>query len=242
VVKSSLLCLVLLAPGCAKDNLLQGVGGNDGGCLPPRSIIYTTPGCGTEAIPRCEIPNGDGCSMQVCLCDGVTTSGDGCAFSHQPYLYGGHCKRDGGTTVDAPNAVDVASDSPLVVDAGPCKGESGDLYSLGWIEPCPSLVDGGVPILYCQSPGVGVFGALCGQRRTLRWDFGTHGMTCFYEQGVLVGLTMWNDTPAFCEATSNGITVGVVEGCASAETLLFSCNPFEDGGYFPHLPPRDARP
>jgi hypothetical protein len=144
---------------------------------------------------------------------------------------------DAAAAADAPVGVDLTSDSPPIVDAGPCKGEVSDLDRLGWIEPCPSLVDGGVPVLYCQTPGIGIFGAECGQRRTLSWDFGTHGMTCFYEQGVLVGLTMWNDTPAFCAGTSNGIEVGSIEGCpTSAETLLIDCNPFSDGGYFPYLP------
>lgn len=84
----------------------------DTGCLPPRSIIYTTPGCGAEAIPRCEVPNGDGCSMPVCLCDGVTNSGDGCGFSHEPFLYHGWCKRDAAPAVDVSTSVDVSSDAP----------------------------------------------------------------------------------------------------------------------------------
>ena len=230
----------MVAVGCgASDSLgaMADADAGDAGCLAPRQIIYTTPGCGAEAIPRCEVPNGDGCSMPVCLCDGVTTSGDGCGFSHEPFRYGGHCKQDAAATVDAPIGVDLTNDSPLVVDAGACKGDVSDLDRLGWIGPCPSLVDGGVPALFCQSPGIGVFGASCGQRRTLRFDWGSHGMTCFYDQGVLVGLTMANDTPAFCSATSNGIEVGSIEGCpTSAETMLINCNPFSDGGYFPYLP------
>lgn len=79
-------------------------------CLAPKQIIYTTPGCGAEAIPRCEIPNGDACSMMVCLCDGVTTSGDGCGFSHEPFLYTGFCKKDAALTADAPIGGDVMSE------------------------------------------------------------------------------------------------------------------------------------
>ena len=136
-----------------------------------------------------------------------------------------------------PGDLDAGQDASFpVLDAGVCKGEEGDLYRQGWIEPCPSLVDAGVPALFCQSPGIGVFGAQCGQRQTLRWDWGSHSMTCFYEQGVLVGLRMVNDTPAFCTKTSNALEVGSIEGCpASTETMLIDCNPFSDGGYFPYL-------
>ena len=69
---------------------------------------------------------------------------------------------------------DAALDGASVVDAGVCKGEEGDLYRQGWIEPCPSLVDAGVPVLFCQSPGIRVLGAQCGQRQTPRWDWGSH--------------------------------------------------------------------
>jgi len=91
---------------------------SDGGCLPPKSIIYTTPGCGAQAIPRCEVPNGDGCATPVCLCDGVTSGGDGCGFSHQPYLYAGQCKQDAASGADAPMGVDLPNESMLNVDGG----------------------------------------------------------------------------------------------------------------------------
>ena len=62
-------------------------------------------------------------------------------------------------------------------------------------------------------------------------------MTCFYQQGVLVGLRMANDTPAFCANTSNTLEVGSIEACPpSTETMLINCDPFKDGGYFPYLP------
>jgi hypothetical protein len=62
-------------------------------------------------------------------------------------------------------------------------------------------------------------------------------MTCFYEQGVLVGLTMANDTPSFCSDSSRTFEVGSIEACpSSTETMLISCDPFKDGGYFPYLP------
>jgi hypothetical protein len=91
---------------------------SDGGCLPPKSIIYTTPGCGAEAIPRCEVPNGDGCSMSVCLCDGVTSSGDGCGFSHEPFLYVGWCKRDAAASADISIGVDWSTEAPPNVNGG----------------------------------------------------------------------------------------------------------------------------
>jgi hypothetical protein len=139
------------------------------------------------------------------------------------------CTPDGGA--------DTIPDDVRAGDAGACTGEVGDLYRLGWIQPCPSLVDAGVPVLFCQSPGIGVFGAQCGQRQTLRWDWGSHSMTCFYEQGVLVGLRMANDTPSFCTNTSNGIEVGSIEECPpSTETMLINCDPLKDGGYSPYPP------
>jgi hypothetical protein len=62
-------------------------------------------------------------------------------------------------------------------------------------------------------------------------------MTCFYEQGVLVGLRMANDTPSFCTNTTSGIEVGSTEGCPpTTEAMLINCDPFKDGGYFPYPP------
>jgi hypothetical protein len=139
------------------------------------------------------------------------------------------CTPDGG--------LDTPHDDAAVMDAGACRGDEADLYTRGWIGPCPSLVDAEVPVLYCQSPGIGVFEAECGPRRTLRWDWGTHAMTCFYEQGTLVGLLMTNDTPAFCSDTSRTLRIGSTEECpSSTQTLLINCDPFQDGGYFPYLP------
>lgn len=98
-----------MAHACGSDGALDmrpdgatADGPPSASCLAPKEIIYTTSGCGVEAIPRCEIPNGDACAMVVCLCDGVTASGDGCGFSNKPFLYVGSCKKDTATAADAP--------------------------------------------------------------------------------------------------------------------------------------------
>jgi hypothetical protein len=98
---------------------------------------------------------------------------------------------------DVPVSADQSSESLPIVDAGECRGEASDLERLGWAVPCPSIFDAGVPTLSCSGLPVRIYEALCGQRQTLRWDWVTHGMICFYEQGSLVGLQMWNDTLAF---------------------------------------------
>lgn len=140
-------------------------------------------------------------------------------------------------TIDAPGILvfDGSRESPQMVDAGACKGEVGNLSVLGWVEPCPSLVDAGVPTLSCHGyVGARISEALCNQRQTLSWEWGTHGMTCFYEQGALAGLKMWNDTLAFCGNASFSMEVGAVVDCpASTETLVLDCSPFADGGIGP---------
>jgi len=116
-----------------------------GGCLAPKQIIYTTPGCGAEAIPRCEVPNGDGCSMMVCLCDGVTTSGDGCGFSHEPYLYTGFCRRDAATAADGPVGGEVmnevTTEGPIPFDA-PTVDASVTVDASATSVDAPSSLDG----------------------------------------------------------------------------------------------------
>jgi hypothetical protein len=202
---SGLLCLALAAHGCAKSESLHPMGGNDGGA--DRGDSLGVMGADAPSAPSDDMPGDVGCV--------------------------GPCKQDGGPTADVLVSADVPSESSPTVDAGPCTGEISDLDHLGWIGPCPSLVDAGVPTLSCQGPGVGIYGAVCGQRQTLSWGWGTHGMTCFYEQGVLVGLTMSNDTLGFCAGTSFTIEVGSVERCpTAAETLLLDCNPFSDGGFW----------
>ena len=184
-----------------------------------------------------------GCSHQCSCVDGVWRCGVGCRdFNGQPSLdafpfYCGTAPLCWADCYMPPPDLDAGRDESPSVDASVCKGEDADLYRRGWIEPCPSLVDAGVPVLYCQTPGIGVFEARCGQRQTLRWDWGSHSMTCFYEQGVLVGLTMTNDIPSFCANTSRTFEVGSIDSCPqSTETMLISCDPFKDGGYFPYLP------
>jgi hypothetical protein len=93
---SGLLGLATFAVGCGSSDSLGGMGdagAGDAGCLAPRQIIYTTPGCGAEAIPRCEVPNGDACSMVVCLCDGVTTWGTAVAIAMSPFSTAGTASR-----------------------------------------------------------------------------------------------------------------------------------------------------
>ena len=136
------------------------------------------------------------------------------------------------TARDVPRSADQGSESLPIGDAGECKGDAGDLEHLYFVEPCPSTVDAGVPTLSCSGyVGAQIYEALCGERQTLRWQWGSHGMTCFYQQGSLVGLEMRNDTPAFCGGSSNSIQAGSVVECpASAETQVLDCNPFVDGG------------
>jgi hypothetical protein len=133
---------------------------------------------------------------------------------------------------DVPVSADQSSDSLPIGDAGECKGESGDLENLYFVEPCPSTVDAGVATLSCYGyPGARIYEALCGQRQSLRWHWPSHAITCFYEQGSLAGLQMWNDTLAFCEDTSLSIQVGSVDECpASAETQVLDCiSPLDPG-------------
>jgi hypothetical protein len=133
---------------------------------------------------------------------------------------------------DVPGSADQGSESLPIGDAGECKGDAGDLEHLYFVEPCPSTVNAGVPTVSCYGyVGAQIYQALCGQRQTLRWNWGTHVMTCFYEQGSLVGLEMSNDTPSFCGGSSNSIQAGSVIECPpSDQTQILNCSPFVDGG------------
>ena len=128
-------CLALAAFGCSKTDSLGLVsdGGKDGKSEEPNRDVcgvgvpvhYSTPGCGSQAVPICGAYEQDCLALDsYCGCDGQTTGGGGCSTSPSPFLYVGPC-RDGG-----PSALDVPSDS---------SGDSGDS---GGAYQCQSNADG----------------------------------------------------------------------------------------------------
>jgi hypothetical protein len=139
-------------------------------------------------------------------------------------------------TVDA-SIVDAPRIDSAVMDAGECRADLSELSTQGWIRPCASLVDAGVPSPTCigQSPGLYLFRATCEQRETWLWSYGgTHSQECFYDHGALVGARLQNDTPAFCGNMSNVLLIGVTEGCTAAPAaLVLNCNPFVDADWKP---------
>jgi hypothetical protein len=144
--------------------------------------------------------------------------------------------------VDVP-AVDAPRVDAPVIDAGECRGELSELSTRGWIQPCASLVDAGVPNPTCigQTPGLYLYRTTCDQRETWRWSYGgSHSQECFYDHGALVGARLENDTPAFCGNASNVLLIGITDGCPGIPaTLVLNCNPFVDADWQPWAP--DAR-
>jgi hypothetical protein len=72
----------------------------DGDQCPSGRIVYQGPGCGAEAVPVCEAQVSDA-AMRItnyCACDGVTTLTADASGSHEPFLYAGVCRQDGGQT------------------------------------------------------------------------------------------------------------------------------------------------
>jgi hypothetical protein len=136
--------------------------------------------------------------------------------------------------------VDAPRIDSSVMDAGECRADISELSTQGWIRPCVSMVDAGVPSPTCigQTPGLYLFRATCGQYETWLWSYGgTHSQECFYDHGALVGARLANDTPAFCGNTSNGLSIGATEGCPSTPaTLVLNCNPFVDADWRPWAP------
>jgi hypothetical protein len=197
--------------------------------------------------------------MSVCMtCDGLRSHPEClpyCSFYSECYRCGPRgwsfgsfdCARNCGDGGVALPPADVAVDVPVTpkdaaVDAGECRGDSTALATSGWSEPCPALVDAGVPSLTCagRSPGLRVYTSFCEQREVLIWDWQTHAQTCFYEQGTLRGVKLTNDTPAFCNNTSFALGIGATDGCPSAkQTRVLDCNPFADADWIPWAP--DAR-
>lgn len=151
---------------------------------------------------------------------------------------------DGGRldlAVEAP-AVDAPGIDAPAIDAGECRGELSELTTRGWIQPCAALVDAGVPRPTCmgQTPGLYLYRTTCDQRETWRWDYGSHSQECYFENGLLIGARLRNDTPAFCGNASRALLIGVTEGCpGTPATLVLNCNPFVDADWHPGTP--DAR-
>jgi hypothetical protein len=136
--------------------------------------------------------------------------------------------------------IDALTIDSSMMDAEECRADISELSTRGWIRPCASLVDAGVPIPTCigQSPGLKIFRATCDQRETWLWSYGgTHSQECFYDHGALVGARLGNDTPAFCGNASNILSIGATEGCpATPGTLVLNCDPFVDADWQPWAP------
>ena len=149
--------------------------------------------------------------------------------------------------IDAYPAIEASiADAPIidapVMNAGECRADVSELSRRWFNLPCPSAVDAGVPRPTCinQTPGVRLYRKTCDQRETWTWNWGSHLQECFYTGGTLVGVRLSNDTPAFCDNTSNGLIIGDTTGCPGTQgTLLLDCNPFVDADWRPWSP--DAR-
>ena len=221
----------------------------------PLCLGQPMPGTATSTIGECPDP----ARMSACMtCQGLAGS-PGCLSLCSFYSNCWECLANGWVmssvdcprncgdagviqpgAIDAPNT-DMVTDASTV-DARGCRGAHSELATSGWVQPCSSLVDAGVPSLACagRSPGLRVFTSFCGQREVVVWSWGTHAQTCFYEQESLVGVQLQNDTPAFCDNTSNTMTVGSTDGCpSSVVTPVLNCDPFTDSDWVPWSP--DAR-
>jgi hypothetical protein len=146
------------------------------------------------------------------------------------------------TTIDVSITDTATRNDTSVADAHECRADLSELSTRGWVGPCSSLVDAGIPSPTCigQTPGLRLYRTACAQREIWLWSWGTHSQECFYDKGALVGARLANDTPSFCNNESNGLLIGATEGCPSApQTLVLNCNPFVDSDWQPWAP--DAR-
>ena len=181
-----------------------------------RPVLLTSPPCGGQSVCRsCNSGLGLWAVMPVwsCVCASATVNGSTGLYWQCPS--GPVCQLGPGTFVDSqctePAVIDggvdqaaagnrdgAAKDASIVdapridsavVDAGECRAEISELSTQGWIRPCASLVDAGVPNPTCigEAPGLYLFRATCDQRETWLWSYGgTHSQECFYDHGALV--------------------------------------------------------
>ena len=78
----------------------NGEGAPDAGCEAPQRLLYTVPGCGTEAKPVCQFhPDAAAIAITYCGCAGATFVG-GQGYAEQPYRALGPCGGDGGAGRD----------------------------------------------------------------------------------------------------------------------------------------------
>jgi hypothetical protein len=131
--------------------------------------------------------------------------------------------------VDASGAADTGGflDGPVDTsrrpDAGACSYDISEIGQHYWSAPCPtSISDFRASHQSCDA-GVFIYDTQCGQREVVSWGWGTHGQTCLYEAGTLVGLVLSNDVASFCNGTAAFIEIGDTAGCPGPASGVELC-------------------
>ena len=80
-------------------------------------------------------------------------------------------------------------------------------------------------------PIQGLYQQTYGDLRALWWDWGTHGIACFYDaSGARVGVVQYDDVPTYCNRQSYSIRAGQTADLQSnAPHLLISCSTADAG-------------
>ena len=131
--------------------------------------------------------------------------------------------------VDASGAADTGAsldgpvDAAMRPDAGACSYDISEIGQHYWSAPCPtSISDFRASHQSCDA-GVFIYDTQCGQREVVSWGWGTHGQTCLYEAGTLVGLVLSNDVASFCNGTAAFIEIGDTAGCPGPASGVELC-------------------
>jgi hypothetical protein len=141
-------------------------------------------------------------------------------------LLGGACARDSST------APDDATVTQSIDDGGAaCTSTLDALLTTAWTA-CPATFSTD-PQLLCGSsfPPTGLYEQSYGDLQSLWWDWGTHGIACFYDAtGARVGLLQYDDVQTYCDRRSYSIRAGQTADLQfTAPRSLISCA-VADGG------------
>ncbi len=137
------------------------------------------------------------------------------------------------TAVDAPgapdtgNSLDEAADAARRPDAGAC---SYDISEIGkFSAPCPTIISDFRASHQSCDAGVFIYDTQCGQREVVTLSWGTHGQTCLYDAGSLVGLVLSDDISSFCNNTARFIEIGDTAGCPGSASSVELCRSKDAG-------------
>jgi hypothetical protein len=141
-------------------------------------------------------------------------------------LLGGACARDSISAADDATVIQTTDDGGAA-----CTSTIDAILATAWTA-CPATFSTD-PQLLCGSfpPIQGLYQQTYGDLRTLWWDWGTHGIACFYDAtGARVGLLQYDDVPTYCNQRSDSIRAGQTADLQiTTPRSLISCSAADAG-------------